>query len=65
MQYLFIFAQAHADFRIPELQSVAELHGFDVLLPQHDLSLDSPFMIADLADAEHARVLASRCILIR
>src|ERR1700731_3578570 len=63
MQFLFIFAQAHLDFRIPEIQSVAELHGFTVTLPGKDI--DGPFMVAGLDEVEHARILASRCVLIK
>ncbi|OSX66131.1 hypothetical protein POSPLADRAFT_1177562 [Postia placenta MAD-698-R-SB12] len=63
-QYLFWFAQVHDDFRIPELQSVAEIHGFDLHIPQ-DLDASRPFCILELDHEEHARLLARRCILIR
>ncbi|KAJ8516074.1 hypothetical protein ONZ45_g6574 [Pleurotus djamor] len=46
LKYLFVFVQSHADFRIPELRSVAQLHGFSLALPEtlehHDSS--RPFM---------------------
>ena len=64
MQFLFIFAQAHAEFRVPELQSIAELHGFSIVLPRV-IDLSRPFMIAELEAVEHARILARRCILVK
>ncbi|EMD37313.1 hypothetical protein CERSUDRAFT_153886 [Gelatoporia subvermispora B] len=64
MKFLVVFAQAHADFRIPELQSVAELYGFNIgLLDDADPS--RPFMVLELTDESHARLLARRCILIK
>ncbi|KAI0320790.1 tRNA guanosine-2'-O-methyltransferase [Amylostereum chailletii] len=63
-QYLFVFAQAHDDFRIPELLSVAELHGFTVTIPE-DFNVKRPFVILSLEQEEHARLLARRCILIK
>ena len=65
-QYLFVFAQVHDDFRIPELLSVAELHGFEIGFPDGaDRDTSRPFMILELESEEHARLLARRCILIR
>ncbi|KAI1795660.1 tRNA guanosine-2'-O-methyltransferase [Ganoderma leucocontextum] len=63
-QYLFIFAQVHDDFRIPELLSISELYGFEIKFPE-DRDTSSPFMILGLEGEEHARLLARRCILIR
>ncbi|KZT10705.1 tRNA guanosine-2'-O-methyltransferase [Laetiporus sulphureus 93-53] len=63
-KYLIIFAQAHADFRIPELRSVAELYGFDLTLPE-EIDISRPFLVLELASEEHARLLARRCILIK
>ncbi|KAJ3570013.1 hypothetical protein NP233_g4681 [Leucocoprinus birnbaumii] len=62
--YLIAFAQSHSDFRLPELQSVSELHGFEVFLPQ-DPDTSRPFMIVELEEEEHAFILARRCILIK
>ena len=65
-EYLIVFAQAHHEFRIPELVSVAEIHGFDVILPiSADLDTTRPFMKVSLEDEDHARTLARRCILIK
>lgn len=65
--YLFVFAQAHDDFRIPELLSVSELHGFTITMTDAAKDCDStrPFMILELEKEEHARILARRCILVR
>ncbi|KAJ7188326.1 S-adenosyl-L-methionine-dependent methyltransferase [Mycena filopes] len=62
--YLLIFAQSHSEFRIPELESVAQLHGFAISVPV-DSDSSRPFMLLDLASEEHARLLAARCILIK
>jgi len=65
-QYFIVFAQAHSEFRIPELLSVAELHGFTVLLPlPHELDISRPFMIIALEKEEHVSILARRCVLIK
>ncbi|TFY66268.1 hypothetical protein EVG20_g4821 [Dentipellis fragilis] len=63
-QYLFVFAQAHEEFRIPELQSIAELHGFEIAIPE-DIDVTRPFAVLGLENEEHARILARRCILIK
>lgn len=66
-QYLFFFAQAHEDFRIPEILSIAELHGFQITMPDAPKERDPtrPFMIAGLEEEAHAKILADRCILVR
>ncbi|KAG8213883.1 tRNA guanosine-2'-O-methyltransferase [Butyriboletus roseoflavus] len=68
--YLFVFAQAHEEFRVPELRSIAELHGFQVGFDHYatedlDNAVKRPFMILRLREEEHARLLANRCILIK
>ena len=67
IEFLVIFAQAHDDFRIPELLSVAELHEFVITFPEAPAERDPkrPFMVLKLDKEEHARILASRCILIK
>jgi tRNA (guanine10-N2)-methyltransferase len=62
--YLIAFAQSHSDFRLPELQSVSELHGFQIFLPK-DPDPSRPFMVVELEDEEHVFILAKRCILIK
>ncbi|KAF4567631.1 hypothetical protein EYR40_006632 [Pleurotus pulmonarius] len=63
-RYLVVFAQSHSDFRIPELKSVAELYKFSLLLPEL-CDPSRPFMVIELDQEEHARLLAKRCILIK
>ncbi len=65
--YLFHFAQAHNDFRFPELASIAELYGISYTLPEKEADRDPsrPFMIIQLEGEGHARMLAKRCILIK
>ncbi|KAF7376102.1 tRNA (Guanine(10)-N2)-methyltransferase [Mycena sanguinolenta] len=62
--FLFVFAQAHSEFRLPELESIAELHGFTISVPA-DCDPSRPFMVLNLESEEHARLLAARCILIK
>ncbi|KAF9527300.1 tRNA guanosine-2'-O-methyltransferase [Crepidotus variabilis] len=65
--YLLHFAQAHNDFRLPELASVAELLGISYTLPEKDEDRDPtrPYMVVELETEEHAKMLARRCILIK
>ena len=66
-QYLFVFAQVHDEFRIPELLSISELYDIEITFPadpQH-LDVSRPFMVLGLQSEEDARTLAKRCILIR
>ena len=65
--YLFYFADAHNTFRLPELESIAELYGFPMTLPQdpYDRNPKRPCMVIQLEEEEHARILANRCILIK
>lgn len=66
--YLFVFAQVHEEFRIPELLSISELHGFSITFPKNDIDssdVDRPFMILGLDREEDARILARRCVLIK
>jgi tRNA (guanine10-N2)-methyltransferase len=62
--YLVLFAQAHDDFRLPELDSVSELYEFKYIL-SHANDPRRPFMVIRLESEEHARLLARRCILIK
>ncbi|KAH8119569.1 RNA methylase [Phellopilus nigrolimitatus] len=68
------FAQAHPEFRLPELQSIAELYGFRFSQPapgslpgssSEDWNPKHPFWIVDFEDEAHAVRLAERCILVR
>ncbi|TDL24257.1 tRNA guanosine-2'-O-methyltransferase [Rickenella mellea] len=64
---IFHFAQAHDDFRLPELNSIAELHGITISWPPDEEEWDpaKPFWIVELQEEGHAVLLARRCILIR
>lgn len=67
MHYLFVFAQAHNNFRLAELRSIAELYGFDFSLApaSDDQDPSRPYMVIDLSEEAHARMLARRCILVK
>jgi len=64
LQILIQFAQAHPEFRIPELLSVAATYGFVVVLPPAP-DVTRPFMAVELQKEEHAYFLAERCILVK
>ncbi|KIK67133.1 hypothetical protein GYMLUDRAFT_155754 [Collybiopsis luxurians FD-317 M1] len=66
-KYLVIFAQSHAEFRIPELESIAQLYNFKLCLSDVSDERDPghPFMVIELESENHARLLAKRCILIK
>lgn len=63
MKYLIFFAQAYANFRVAELESLAAMYNIPVDLSHHDES--SPFMVVDLASDEHAKKLVERSILAK
>ncbi|KAG9082930.1 hypothetical protein FRC06_004773, partial [Ceratobasidium sp. 370] len=63
--YLIHFAVTHAEFRIPELLSVAQAFGFKVKLPpENEVDTARPFMCVEMEREEDARLLAGRCILV-
>lgn len=70
-EYLFVFARAHDEFRIPELQSISQLYGFTIGLSRYtdplacEAAVKRPFMILELEEDAHAKLLASRCVLIK
>ena len=74
VRHIVHFAQAHAEFRLPELQSIAELFNFRLIKPPLDAFPDGiqegwdsqrPFWIMDFEEEEHALKLAERCILVK
>lgn len=64
-KYLFFFAQSHHEFRIPEIQSLCELYGFEVRFIEDEPDPTKPFMIIELEKEEHAELLAKRSVLIK
>ena len=68
-KFLFHFAQVHNEFRIPELESISELHGFNFGLSDgsegHGNDPSRPFMVIDLQEEAQARTLAQRCVLVK
>ena len=63
-QYFLVFAQVHHEFRIPELNSVAELHEFTFSLPKEQ-DPTRPYMVLTVDREEHALIFARRCILVK
>ncbi|KAJ3724875.1 tRNA guanosine-2'-O-methyltransferase [Lentinula raphanica] len=66
-KYLAVFAQAHQEFRVPELESIAQLYNFKLTLSDDPEECDPgrPYMILSLESEDHARLLAKRCVLIK
>jgi hypothetical protein len=66
-KYLIHFAQVHEEFRIPELESIAELHGFKLgwSNDENDKDPTRPYMVLELDREENVRLLARRCILVK
>ncbi|KAG8780523.1 hypothetical protein FRC12_022899 [Ceratobasidium sp. 428] len=64
--YLIHFAVTHAEFRIPELLSVAQTFNFPIVLPpENEIDTARPFMRIKLEREEDARLIAGRCILVK
>ncbi|KAG7098852.1 hypothetical protein E1B28_000755 [Marasmius oreades] len=63
-KFLFVFAQAHHAFRVPELKSISELYCLKIVIPEDQDPL-RPFMVIELESEAHARILTKRCILIK
>ncbi|CAE6483335.1 unnamed protein product [Rhizoctonia solani] len=64
--YFIHFAVTHAEFRIPELLSVAQCHGFKVgLPPESQIDNTRPFLHVEIDNDEYVQVLAQRCILVK
>ena len=62
-EYLIYFAQAYANFRQAELESLAHFYGFHISMSHHDPS--SPFLIVQLENDRQAQQLVERSILAR
>ncbi|ORZ02391.1 S-adenosyl-L-methionine-dependent methyltransferase [Syncephalastrum racemosum] len=63
--FLVQFAQFHEDFRLPELQSLAQFEKLNLGYNESDYSLDCPYFKVQLDSAEDARRLIRRAILIK
>lgn len=61
--YIVFLAQAHPEFRIAELDALADLHGIKVDLSGHDENV--PFMIVSLENELQAKNWLERSILSR
>lgn len=62
-KYLISFANSYPTFRIPELESLADMFGIEVDLLHHNEK--SPFLIVDLPSDEQAKALVKRSILAK
>ncbi|CAI8505852.1 unnamed protein product [Hanseniaspora opuntiae] len=62
-KYLIQLSQCHFDFRIPELESLAELHNIDIDFKSIKYDANYPYLIIDLPDAKTAALLIQRSIL--
>lgn len=62
-QYLISFAHSFPSFRVPELESLADMYGIEVDLSNHNEK--SPFLIVNLESDAHAQNLIKRSILAK
>lgn len=62
-KYLIQLSQCHFDFRIPELESLAELYNISVDFKSIQYDVHYPYLIIDLPDAKTAALLIQRSIL--
>uniref|UniRef100_A0A7S4G2F7 tRNA (guanine(10)-N(2))-methyltransferase n=1 Tax=Eutreptiella gymnastica TaxID=73025 RepID=A0A7S4G2F7_9EUGL len=60
----FVFEESLLDFRIPELQSVADLLHVTISW-EGDLDPESVFLLVEFASLEGAKAVADRCVLVR
>lgn len=61
--YLIYFAQAYPNFRQAELESIAQIYNIPVDLTHHDEN--SPFLVVQMQNDDHARKLIERSVLAR
>ena len=68
MKYLCYFIHRHLDFRLPELESLAQLAGYHEPLnwsqPPGGHHKDSPFYYVDLPNDDVARAIGTRSELL-
>lgn len=62
-EYLVFLAQQHPTFRVPELESLGDIHGIKVDFSGHDEN--TPFMIITLDNDQDAKNLISRAVLAK
>lgn len=62
-QYIISFSNSFASFRVPELESLADLFGISVDFSHHNEK--SPFLIVDLESDEDAKNLIKRSVLAK
>ncbi|XP_033126865.1 tRNA (guanine(10)-N2)-methyltransferase homolog [Anneissia japonica] len=63
-EYMFLFAQDHVEFRVPELQSLVAIHGIKMELVEN-YDNKSPFLVVRLPSDESALLIMGRCILTK
>ncbi|KAF0274092.1 hypothetical protein FOG51_01049 [Hanseniaspora uvarum] len=62
-KYLLQLSQCHLEFRIPELESLAELYNIDIDFKAVKYDANYPYLIIDLPNSESAKLLVQRSIL--
>lgn len=60
-EYLIYFAQAHPNFRIAELESLAHMHNIKVDFSHHDET--KPFLVVQLDNDNDAKLIMERSVL--
>ncbi|KAJ1719398.1 hypothetical protein LPJ61_006314, partial [Coemansia biformis] len=64
-KFIVYLAQYHADFRLAELDSLAQLEGVTIAYDRASCAADSPFLVVELESVEQAAKLVQRGILVR
>ncbi|RKP39330.1 S-adenosyl-L-methionine-dependent methyltransferase [Dimargaris cristalligena] len=64
-RYLVHFAQFHEDFRLAELEALAQLENIPLKYEPDAYSNDNPFLLVELPSNEDARRLVQRAILVK
>ncbi|KAJ3229185.1 hypothetical protein HDU78_009186 [Chytriomyces hyalinus] len=64
-KFVICFAQAHLNFRLAELRSLAIIENVTLDFDQKDLLEQSPFLVVGIDTVENAKKLLNRAILIK
>lgn len=64
-KYLFLYANEHIDFRLPELKSISVLQNLKLKLDEQLYNHENPFLVLELKNEEEACKIMKRTILIR
>ncbi|CAB4489233.1 tRNA guanosine-2'-O-methyltransferase [Rhizophagus irregularis] len=64
-KYFIQFAQSHEEFRLPELESLAQIENVKISYNKEEYKNNCPFLIIEIDNEEEATRLVKRAILIK